>query len=591
MDATDARGRRCPSLPVELWEMIARFTDERSRWQLRRVSKQLERISTPLCFEKIRVRFQRRAIYRFYKVATSDRLRGLVKTMVLQREQVLPFFKDFSDWEKELDLPTKPTTTAALGSSETPDTTFTGAATSSSSLSSSSSSSAVRNPKILTAEEWGAIPPERRRTIFYEQYEKDRIFPSQFVDSLQLREVGSYPSAVSFHRRDRSILAVFQYIGQNLEELVTRFESLATFEVDDETFLFDLDYTHWWQLRWHRVVPKATMEAFWMAQLSILLRALGWATYQRKEDGLRLRRLQLPMSSSGFWTAQDLGKLWYRLALRLSQAPDVYASPSNVSNVRFGRQLFFIEHCLLHLTDLDCKITAPYEILFEKSEPLADFLHQGRVLEHVNLRLDDQITPSEQSPRWLCHGRLRMRMLDLIYWPRLRDLRLTMRTTGRSLERFLEKHSRTLKQLHLVGVMLLPDLVNGSATELVEMRWETVLAKISSSLQLDEIYLADLWDGRPTMEGSWHGVRVILSSRLKRLSESQGIHWTHHETPIFDYILCRNTGSLPPLVFDEFAKQHLRSCDSCRSGYTRWLHSRNRNTTISRGPSNASRQL
>lgn len=550
MEIIDGGGRRCRPLPIELWDIIVRISDENSRWKLRLVSKQLEYVATPVCFEKIRFQLRGREISRLYRTAVQDRLRRLVKTIILRRDHVLPTFKEFGDWEEELDLHSKASerAVASVAYMDAPRAC----------------------PNMLTVEEWRDMPLERRKRVFYKGYELDRVYSWQFAESLRLRELGSLPSATPlFPDPDSSIPPNTRYAGGNLDDAIAQLKGVTSLEVD-ESPRFASGHTYWWRLRWRRVVTKEREEIDRTAQLSILLRALGWANYQG--DGPKLKWLQLPVSGSGFWTARHLSDLWRRLAYRRAQASDL--SPLHVSNVQFSRQLFFIQHCLLHVTDLECNITAPYRTLFEVSEPLADLLHQGRLLERVTLRLNDDMVLKEPPPTWFRYGRLRMRMLRVIYWPRLRTLQLTMRTTGRTLTQFLQIHSRTLKKLHLVGVTLLPDLAGNSTTELLETTWETVLANMASSLRLDEVHLADLWDGRPTQEGSWDGLRVVLSSGVKRAWINMGMHWAHHESSIFDYVL-RRTDSLYPLGPNEFAKEHLRSCVQCHAGYRQWLHRRN----------------
>lgn len=527
----------CPSLPVELWYMVVSFADERSQWQLRLVSKQLNQIATPKCFSKVRIQLRRRSIARLVRIAQHEKFRLLVKTLVYQKQRELPSFDNFEEWESDLDLP------------EEPDESL----------------------KLISDSEWRRLPLETRMS-YYREYKAEQAFPSQFAKNVRFypRVNTQAPGWVW----PAYAMPEIQLARVELESVVLRLENVASLEIEEEPQQPTMDHTYLGRLRWLSCTQDDEYDT---ARLSLILRALGWANCHKRNQGLR--NMQLQVIGRGFWSPSSVRDLWAGLVLQDAAATDDMAlSASDFRDeVQFSAQFAIMWQSLARLSDLDFSIERPSTTDIEGTRifipntqlgpqdggpvtsadlaagdpkdyaSLGMFLQGAKSVERVKLRIQE-------------HGKMRFRpahfqhsradLLHFIHWPRLRTMHLTMITTQPALLAFLQRHAPTLRELEFDGVRLSPSLRrSGSDIVVVPSSWETVFANMASSLQLEKVRLIDLVD---LQEGK--AKRDILPRSARQ--DCTNTRWVHYETPIIDYVL---------LGHEEFLAQHLPGCESCKA--------------------------
>lgn len=157
---------------------------------------------------------------------------------------------------------------------------------------------------------------------------------------------------------------------QCFDEAVARFTNLTTFQHRPSCYFDDAWATRWRRLRisgfalleFTTCDEDDDVEAL---QLSYVLRAFGWA----KRFHQKLRSMSFYVCGPSFWGPDRLQCLWEgngHQEIRASR--DIYgtslysdswddAKDRLLQSEHYFRQLFIMEHVLVHLTQLDCSVS------------------------------------------------------------------------------------------------------------------------------------------------------------------------------------------------------------------------------------------
>ncbi|KAF2464203.1 uncharacterized protein BDR25DRAFT_242876, partial [Lindgomyces ingoldianus] len=256
-------------LPVELWYEILAYLALADLKRLRLLSRDLQRISTPSCFQQVLYELSRASVERILEIAKRKELAQNVQKLVLRTTQGLREFGSFREWERSIALPDDP----RRGSI-------------------SDDNCEEKSLESLMSYQWSALSESEKR-VLYAEYEADRKELEQRVRHRTSTSTEGAPALEQF------------------DEAIANFSNPDTFN-REPGFLFDNCWgTHWRQLRisQSKLLMHTTgwededVEAL---QLSIVLRALGWA----QQFQAKLRSASFYVGGSAFWGPNRMRRLW-----------------------------------------------------------------------------------------------------------------------------------------------------------------------------------------------------------------------------------------------------------------------------------------
>jgi hypothetical protein len=479
-------------IPIELWVEILTYLDLPDLKHIRLISPYLNAIATPVCFATIRFDL-RHNVDRIIKIA-SEELARHVRKLVLQTTPLLRKFDSPNTWERGIALPGDPD----VGSDAVVN--------------------CDEDDCLMSYEEWSGLSDDQKIAL-YEEYEvdrrKERNKVRDLTGHLYFRKFGCarrervHPERTSSSTANEPLNEASTL--EQFDEAIKKFSNLAVL-THEPGFMMNYELSsRWRRLRFNLDIlatetfskEDEDMEAL---QLSIVLRALGWAE-------CKLSSMDLYVGGPAFWGSDRLRRLWQGeghegiRTLRKTYGDAVEADKesclecSELSDRRdwYTKQLAIMEYALINLTHLDWSISEEEDDggLLTATGPLFEFLCCCEKLERARLvfgRLVDGGLCPGYEPR--SHGDGPGGLLALLSkhtpWLKLRDLELEIVTDENSLLTFLISLAPTLRNLALSNATLLPS----------QGTWESTVFRIAGVLQLDSLKLSNICDyNGPQLQG------------------------------------------------------------------------------------------
>ena len=561
-----------PPLPVEIWTMIICQLDKKTWKSLRLISRLLHDVATPFCFETVRFDLvEELPLRHLMQIAIHQRLRYCVKRLVLQRRYGLQKLPSFTDFKRHLLFSDK--TSRWMCQNDVPS----------------------YDP--MTRAEWNSLSKEAQINI-YEEYTADYNQLKQKARRLtrfwQFRILGPVSCAENIHQSTSSdeTPTLVDKMMQHLDKAFRAFKNLREFS-HEPAYVFDKTWgCHWRRLPLRRTcagfdIDNSLLGSFYdyrndgayiedrdveALQLSLVLRALGWADYLNRN----LKSTKLFVDELNFLSAKELYELWQcehelSAGFRDSSFGRVM-SMSGLDIFRYGQQIRIMEEAFVSLTKVDCVIRAGRSVDKEHIRVFNQVIRLlGRCKYLTSLRLGIRCRVHYWSDDSLPRRRFFNQLANLRPWRHIRELSLIVECDQAVLLRFLSSMAFTLRRLSLQLTTILGD--NSSL--------ESFFIKMGRLLQLDVLNLSCLQQRRPCFNIMnknavvWYcGVNIerFQASNLHSsefygeevLSPPYGGNslspcYEHYESAIIKAIL-EKRDTLPPLRPLAFMRKH---CDEC----------------------------
>ncbi|KAK7177733.1 hypothetical protein PSPO01_16218 [Paraphaeosphaeria sporulosa] len=483
-------------LPDEIWLMIVGHIDAPEWKQIRQTCRQLNKLTTPLLFERVYFELCGRGCESLYNISSSTVLSPIVNALVLRRISGYRGFPDSETWAKSTHQPGDPCYELAPPSDA------------------SYCDNVQTGDGLLPYTEWIALSKEQKEALYHE-YEADRKQAQKelrdITTALRFRIIGAIKAPLIHPHRAFSFTAVADGAVEQFHKALEALPNLKAF-YHEPGFLYDDD----WACRWrnlyfhHRSLIGHTNyledEDAEVLQLSVVLQSLALV---RRGDR-RLRTLSIYVGGPAFATPERLQHLWAgnghevtRLCRGFSrnaaeadrEAYSVNSTPEK-SKLYHG-QLSLMRHAFVALTHLDYVVSDDDELpgsLDIAAKLVFGFLIATKGLEKLRLvfgRLVDGILqPLSRYEERQC-AMDSIRLLDGLTrhssWTRICELELEIATDRNTLVRFLLAHKDTLRSLTLTRISLvrLGDPLN---------TWELTLTEIAQGLSLNSLTLSNLFD-------------------------------------------------------------------------------------------------
>ncbi|KAK7718908.1 hypothetical protein SLS57_006018 [Botryosphaeria dothidea] len=493
------RTRSVPPLPEEIWDMITGYTSYKAQKQLRLCSRTLSRIAATYLYRTIYLEIQKDSIERMINIAFHDVLRYHVKELVLlECSQLVPFVS-WREWYTHIE-----------NIADYDDT---------------------REPQL----------PKSAKTVeellqMYEEYKAECAAMTQFLFCLRSRTSGSKALGDWYYSAQPREGNRMIYACDNFDEALSKLRNLKV-----------VKQRRWWQepglLMWRglrfSVPERRRRQARWandeddMLPVTFVLRGLGWANSIGESN---LNTLDIRTSGMAFWNEYGLrNHLWGSLA-----------NGKLGSNCETEIQL--MRKSFTHLTRLTCSLTAEEFTVIDILDSFAAFLSVAEKLEDLDLIFTERNGGEYIGENW-----------DLFLplssqgnrWKKLRRLKLSAYTGGRSLLAFLTNQASSLRTLTLHDCNLVTP----------EDSWPELLGQAREVLSLDSIFLLNLFDAYPDRNSD---VKGYLIDYMDDCEVFNGF-----KDNIVDYVL-RKTDERPIWDHRPIYDEHLKKCDDCEEN--RALH-------------------
>ncbi|KAH7065546.1 hypothetical protein B0J12DRAFT_693868 [Macrophomina phaseolina] len=493
------RARCVPALPEEIWDMITGYTDWHALKQLRLCCRTLSRIAAAYLFRTLYLKVQKDSIERMINIAFHDILRHHVKELVLlECAQLVPFVS-WREWYTHIE--NLADYDDASGSQQSP-----------------------------------SAKPTEELPRMYEDYKAECLAMAQFVLCLRQRTCGSKVLGDHYYFTESNEENHMVYACDNFDEALSNFKNLNT-----------VKQRRWWQepgpLTWRglrfSVPERRRRQARWandeddMLPLTFVLRGLGWA--QSTGDS-NLKTLDIRTSGIAFWNEYGLrNHLW-----------------GSMNNGKLARNcdadVQLMRHSFTNLTRLTCSLAAEEFTVIEIIDSFATFLVVAEGLEDLDLTFTERNGGETISDNWDLFLPLSEQGTR---WKKLRRLKLSAYTGGRSLLTFLNNHSSSLRTLTLHDCNLVTP----------EDSWPELLEQARSVLDLDSVFLLNLFDAYPDRNSD---VKGYLIDYMDECEVFAGF-----KDSIVDYVLKR-TDRKPIWDHRPVYDEHLKKCEGCEEN--RALH-------------------
>ncbi|GME27633.1 hypothetical protein GTA08_BOTSDO09665 [Neofusicoccum parvum] len=352
---------------------------------------------------------------------------------------------------------------------------------------------------------------------------------TQFLHCLRSRTSGSKTLGDRYYSSKLKEDNHMVYACDHFDEALASFRNLKT-----------VKQRRWWQepglLTWrglHFTVPeRRRRQARWandeddMLPLSFVLRGLGWSSSIGESN---LKSLDIRTSGMAFWNEYGLRHhLWGSLAVGKLQ---------NTCQA----EVKLIQNSFSNLTHLTCSLTAEEDTVIDILDSFAAFMHTADKLEDLDLIFTERNGGEDIGENW-----------DLFLplseqgnrWRKLRQLKLSAYTGGRSLLTFLTNHASTLRALTLHDCNLVTP----------QDSWPELLEQARDVLSLDSIFLLNLFDAYPDRNSD---VKGYLIDYMDECEIFKGF-----KDQILDYVL-KKTDKQPVWDHRPIYDAHLKDCDEC----------------------------
>ena len=448
-------------LPLEVLQIPLRLLDKKSLKSLRLVSKALSDIATPYCFETVKFDLvEVLPLKNLINISQHEKLRGYVKHLVLQRMYGLRY--NPANHEETFNL-------RFLSDSER-------------------YSKLSKNKQKCLLKDYDA------------EYEYSRKQARQISRHMQFRSLGCRGCIEKLQaaNREKVPMTLYDELLQSFDEAILAFSNLRNFS-HKPAYKHNAD----WGLTW-RDFRFDSCELYYHSdryedqdveslQLSIVLRALGWANY----FGRNLQSLTLDMMGPGFWSAERLKWLWQGhedLAFRQSdhKCGTFKRIPhgddlSQREMYHYHEQLSVMKHAFTYLHHLDILVgirDEDGETMKNVNHRVFDFLRQCEMLGSLRLciSLIEDYT-SEFSRDKLSVKPLLDRLTMARPWQRITQLELQLYSDEETIINFLSSVAETLQKLTLYRLRIYPE---GGSLESLLIRVGKTLTKLKE-LQLSEL--------------------------------------------------------------------------------------------------------
>ncbi|KAL0264360.1 hypothetical protein SLS55_000308 [Diplodia seriata] len=497
------RARSVPTLPEEIWDMVTGYTDCAEQKQLRLSCRTLSRIAAGHLFSTIYLEIQKGSIERMINVAFHHVLRYHVKRLViLERPQLVPFgtWREFyTRIENRADCKSHKPRVRPWLSDPVPDP----------------------GGPLNARAPWGL----KHILDVYEEYKAECLALSQFLSCVRSRSSGSKPLGERYYTNDLQEDNQMAYACDHFDEALAKFNNLKT-----------VQQRRWWQnnssfcwrgLRFAIPDRQIADHENAMLPLTFVLRGLGWAHSMGESS---LKSLDIGTSGLAFWTEYGLRhNLWGTLAngtLRDTCEPEVR----------------LIRSCFSNLTFFRCSLSGEGLTVKAMLDSFAKFLGAAEMLEDLDLNFVERKGGDceDFGEEW-----------DLFYplstqgnrWKKLRRLKLSTFTGGRSLSTFLINQSSSLRSLTLYDCNLVTS----------QDSWPELFEHARDALSLDSIFLVNLFDAHPDKNSDvkgylidymddceiFHGFKDKIVDYILKRTDQQSI-WDHK--PIYDNHLSKCEG-------------------------------------------------
>ncbi|KAB2575627.1 hypothetical protein DBV05_g5756 [Lasiodiplodia theobromae] len=491
LDTTRSRAERArsvPTLPEEIWDMITGYTDRAAQKQLRLSSRTLSRIAAGHLFSTIFLEIQKDSIQRMINIAFHHVLCYHVKQLVLVESSQLVPFGTWREWYTH-----------------------------------------IENRADYAGRPLNAPSPWMMDEILdlYEEYKAECLALSQFLFCVRARSSGSKPLGERYYTTELQEDNHMAYVCDNFDEALARFKNLKT--VKQKRWWQRTDPFFWRGLQFsvpdrrRSQVPHNEDD---MLPLTFVLRGLGWAHSMGESN---LKSLDIGTSGLAFWTENGLRQnLWGTLA-------NGNLRDTCESEVRLIRRSFS------NLTRLRCSLSGEGLTVVAMLESFAAFLGTAEMLEDLDLNFIERKGGEDIGENWDLFHPLRDQGNR---WRKLRRLKLSAYTGGRSLSDFLINQASSLRTLTLYDCNLVTP----------EDSWPELFKHSRDALSLDSILLVNLFDAYPDKNAD---VKGYLIDYMDDCEIFQGF-----KDKIVDYILKR-TDEEPVWDHKPLYDDHLSRCDGC----------------------------
>ncbi|OJD35489.1 chromatin modification-related protein eaf7 protein [Diplodia corticola] len=487
-DTPRSRAPSVPTLPEEIWDMITGYTDYAEQKQLRLACRTLSRIAAAHLFNTIYLEIQKDSIERMINVAFHHVLRYHVKQLVILESSQLVLFGTWREWythiENRADYPGGPLN--------------------------------ARSPWMMD-----------EILDLYEEYKAECLALSQFLFCVRSRSSGLKSLGERYYTSKLEPDNQMAYACDHFDEALARFKNLKT-----------VQQRRWWQRTgpfcWRGLrfsVPDRRRRQVAdheddMLPLTFVLRGLGWAHSMGESN---LKSLDIGTSGLAFWTEHGLRhNLWGTLA-------NGSLRDTCESEVKLMRTSFY------NLTYLRCSLSGESLTVKAMLDSFAAFLGTAEMLQDLDLNFVERKGGEDIGEQWDLFNPLSTQGNR---WKKLRRLKLSAYTGGRSLSAFLINQSSSLRSLTLYDCNLVTS----------EDSWPELFEHARDALSLDSIFLVNLFDAYPDKNSDIKGYLIDY------MDDCEIYHG--FKDKIVDYIL-KKTDQQPVWDHKPIYDDHLSKCEGC----------------------------
>ena len=432
-------------IPPELLDSFFRPQDKLTLKSLRLVNKAFSDITASYLYETIRFNLvEILPLNNLIQIARHEKLRKYVKHLVLQRRYGLrecPFSDVFIQITRYHYGPTGEKVWSQVGD--------------------------------LDIQSYGD------RFDFIDDYEIDdnklKQQARQIAKNLQFRSFGCRTCGEKVHGADNQNLPVTLHedLLQSFDEAILAFSNLKGFS-HEPAYKYDDDWAMYWRnFKFGKLLLDENFseskedEDVENLQLSVVLRALGWANYFNRN----LKSARIDLEGPAFWTPERLKWLWqghehltfrhrYHLDRRDNMKPLSQDDLTERETHLYQEQLVVIKHAFTYLQHLDIGIdvrTEDHDTVETIHSHTFEFLRHCGMLKELRLFVNSY---AYDTYRNRTHSLSVKSLLDRLAlaqpWPNLWLLDLGVTSDEDTIYNFLSSFADTLQILQLFRLRILP---------------------------------------------------------------------------------------------------------------------------------------